>query len=61
MARIADTEKGEIPTLSKVLAAQSNDSFCRTAFLSVRSPNTQFSVDSYGVLLLAPFLGGASQ
>lgn len=48
---IKNNEKAEIRMLLEFMSAQYTDTVCRSAFASVRIPNTRFKVDSKGVLV----------
>lgn len=61
IASVKKIEKAKIPTPSKLLTVQSIDSDCRAVFASEGKPNTQFAVDSNGVLVRAFVLHDTSQ
>lgn len=60
-ADITYNDKTKVLTLAVFISAQTTDATCRSAFASVRKPNTRSNVDSDGLLILASPLVGASQ
>lgn len=61
MAGIKDNDEVEITTLAGFIAAFSNDAYCLAAIMSVGKPDTNFGVDSDGLLARSSILDGPSQ
>lgn len=61
LAGIKYYEKAKIPTLFKIITAESTDPDCRAAFASVKKSNTPFNTDSKEVLVRISSSDSAAQ